>query len=536
MWAEAAGGSTRAWIATRDLSSNALTSLDWLVVTDPVFGAAGDGVRDDTASIQAAIDAATTVPGGTVYIPRGTYMLSQPLLLPAGEAPTIVGSGWTSVLKLAIGADCYAIEMSGADTRVAIKDLTIDGNESGQTAASGGIYGAGAVACRIDNVHFIACRDDALYLGPQTGGAFGHNNRIFGCLFDQSMGSEGPGRGIHCDSNDENQIVACDFEFLGGSGGTTFETAVCILDRAGTQFIDACNFVGGADNNTKGIRIQDASATKINGCNFDGTAGDSIFIVGTGNVITGCTIFSPGEVGSLTGQVSGIHLEFGTRDNLIVGNSIASSTTAGKTRSLIREEATGDAGPNLIVGNTLITKGALAVGTVEIDGAGTVFTHNLGAGTATIATKAIKDADTPRASTITPAADPDLTLEVEANSTYDVECVAVWTNGGGGMRMTWIAPAGATMTWTDNDGVGVVGPTGVVTFASATGTTLKGTLVTGATAGNLTLSWAQNTSNATSLSSTRPCRRCRSTTPSPSKSGRSAAPGRGSTSTWPSWL
>ncbi|WP_171115529.1 hypothetical protein [Streptomyces sp. N502] len=132
---------------------------------------------------------------------------------------------------------------------------------------------------------------------------------------------------------------------------------------------------------------------------------------------------------------------------------------------------------------------------MEIDGAGTVFTHNLGAGTATIATKAIKDADTPRASTITPAADPDLTLEVEANSTYDVECVAVWTNGGGGMRMTWIAPAGATMTWTDNDGVGVVGPTGVVTFASATGTTLKGTLVTGATAGNLTLSWAQNTSN-----------------------------------------
>ncbi|WP_432136840.1 glycosyl hydrolase family 28-related protein [Streptomyces sp. bgisy154] len=494
MWADA-GGTSRAWVTTRDITSSGATSLDWIVVTDPIYGAAGDGVRDDADSIQAAIDAATTVDGGTVYLPRGTYMLSKPLQIPAGEAPTIVGSGWTTVLKLEAAADCYALVMSGADTRVAIRDLTVDGNESGQTGASGGIYAAGAVACRIDNVHFTACRDDALYLGPQTGGAFGHNNRIFGCLFDQSMASAGPGRGIHMDSNDENQVVACDFEYLGGSGGTTYETAVCILDRAGTQSIEGCNFVNGSTNDTKGIRIQDASSTKINGCNFDGTGGDSIFIAGTGNVVTGCTIFSPGEVGT-SGAASGIHLEYGTANNLIVGNSIASSPTAGRTRSLIREEATGSAGPNLISGNVLITKGALGTAVAEIDGAGTVYVNNLGAGPISVPAVEIKSGDTDRANTVAPASDPDLSVPVEANAVYDVECVAVWTNGGGGFRARWAVPAGATMVWTDNDGVGATTASQEVTFSATTGTTLKGTLVTGGTAGSLTLQWAQSTLNA----------------------------------------
>src|SRR5690606_40621654 len=145
------------------------------------------------------------------------------------------------------------------------------------------------------------------------------------------MASTGPGIGIHMMSSDENQISGCDFEFLAGCGGSIFSTGVCILAQAGTQFIDSCNFVGGATNNTTGVRLQDCSATKIMGCNFDGTGGDSIFIAGTGNSVIGCTIFSPGEVGSLTGQVSGIHLEYVTKDHLISRNSIASSSTNDRT-------------------------------------------------------------------------------------------------------------------------------------------------------------------------------------------------------------
>ncbi|MCG0062230.1 hypothetical protein L0F81_02825 [Streptomyces tricolor] len=108
----------------------------------------------------------------------------------------------------------------------------------------------------------------------------------------------------------------------------------------------------------------------------------------------------------------------------------------------------------------------------------------------------IKALDTPRSNTASPAADPHLTLPVEANATYDVELIGVWSNGGGGLRATWAVPVGTSMVWTDNDGVGVTTPAGVVTFTATTGTCFKGTLVVADTAGALTLLWAQNTSNA----------------------------------------
>lgn len=43
------------------------------------FGARGDGIADDTAAIQAAIDA-----GKPVFLPKGTYRISSPLVLGAG--------------------------------------------------------------------------------------------------------------------------------------------------------------------------------------------------------------------------------------------------------------------------------------------------------------------------------------------------------------------------------------------------------------------------------------------------------------------
>jgi hypothetical protein len=44
------------------------------------FGAVGDGVTDDTAAIQAAIDSLTSI-GGTVFFPAGNYKISSTLLI-----------------------------------------------------------------------------------------------------------------------------------------------------------------------------------------------------------------------------------------------------------------------------------------------------------------------------------------------------------------------------------------------------------------------------------------------------------------------
>jgi Pectate lyase superfamily protein len=54
------------------------------VVTDPAWGAQGDGVTDDTGAIQSALNAAGAGGGGIVFLPGGQYMLLGSLDVPSG--------------------------------------------------------------------------------------------------------------------------------------------------------------------------------------------------------------------------------------------------------------------------------------------------------------------------------------------------------------------------------------------------------------------------------------------------------------------
>src|SRR5690349_18405659 len=60
------------------------------------FGAAGDGVTDDQPAIQAAIDAAGVAGGGTVWIPRGTYLLTSYEVV-APDAPAHLHNPYSNV-------------------------------------------------------------------------------------------------------------------------------------------------------------------------------------------------------------------------------------------------------------------------------------------------------------------------------------------------------------------------------------------------------------------------------------------------------
>ncbi|MBV9111184.1 MAG: hypothetical protein JO306_17390, partial [Gemmatimonadetes bacterium] len=68
-------------------------------VMHPDFGAAGDGIINDTPAIQKAIDTATMDPlarGGVVYFPPGEYRIKHPgLVLPRGKIVALVGAGPT---------------------------------------------------------------------------------------------------------------------------------------------------------------------------------------------------------------------------------------------------------------------------------------------------------------------------------------------------------------------------------------------------------------------------------------------------------
>lgn len=65
------------------------------IVSVKDFGADPSGVADSTAAIQAAIDARQTAGGGTVYLPAGTYKVTQIDLKPTVN---ILGDGITSTI------------------------------------------------------------------------------------------------------------------------------------------------------------------------------------------------------------------------------------------------------------------------------------------------------------------------------------------------------------------------------------------------------------------------------------------------------
>lgn len=65
-------------------------------VTPQLYGAVGDGVTDDTAAIQAAIDAASV--GTTIYFPRGTYSVTSQLLISGKYQLTLRGDRGAKLL------------------------------------------------------------------------------------------------------------------------------------------------------------------------------------------------------------------------------------------------------------------------------------------------------------------------------------------------------------------------------------------------------------------------------------------------------
>lgn len=123
------------------------------IVSVKDFGAVGDGITDETAAIQAAVDAVGANGGGVVYFPAGTYLVSQ--LNIASDDVSLRGESKksTTIGRVANGGASH-IYLTPSIKNISFRGFTLDGNEANQNPS---LYVVGIRGDFCRNIDIIDC-------------------------------------------------------------------------------------------------------------------------------------------------------------------------------------------------------------------------------------------------------------------------------------------------------------------------------------------------------------------------------------------
>jgi hypothetical protein len=225
---------------------NAQQYLGYYSVTS--YGAVGDGTTNDTAAVQAAIDAVPST-GGVVWFPAGTYKLvtsaltlkSNLTLLGAGKLASIIKQTTTTVSALA-GVDV---------TNLTIRDLQLQGPTTGS--------GNGLILTRSGNPNVRYVRLDNVYVR-----LFGNDGiQISNCIvssFDQ----------VVCENNGRHGFYL--YGVVAGAAGTSVSMNACYANT----------------NTTTGFNLYNMVYTSLNGCASEGHPTNFLLDTCQGVALTGC--------------------------------------------------------------------------------------------------------------------------------------------------------------------------------------------------------------------------------------------------------
>lgn len=198
------------------------------------YGATGNGVTDDTAAIQAAVNAAMAQ-NKRLYLPKGEYLVTSTITVTNGAGAGLFFYGDTtsnfltfpsgSNIKYTGASNLFQINGSASTVNVMIKNITFKGNASAINAIK---LNAGWFVTIEECVFqgFLAVGASAVYLTYNTGGFVGVT-KIINCVFSGNVTH------IYFDKTDTNVIIIDECSFYDHTYG--------ILNGDGTNGVASRN-------------------------------------------------------------------------------------------------------------------------------------------------------------------------------------------------------------------------------------------------------------------------------------------------------
>lgn len=346
-------------------------------------GAAGDGVTDDTAAIQRAIDNSPV--GATIVFPPGTYIVSSTIKLKPFRRYT--GSFHYSAVKIKLAAGVTGlaavlaaegwVNNTGLDNPIFIERLTVDGNKANTAGANTSGIQMFNWQSVVRDVHIENCSQDGLRFTDASQNATvipgtAVENRIEDCRFttnarygfyvwEQSgSGKLTDGFLINCIFNSNGSDAARLDRSAGWlvqgnhtyTGATFGNMGIWCKAAFGTRvignYIDNYGQASGSSQFWSGIRV-DLAATRgsviadnIISCTEDSLGGTNTYrhlyvICPTG--LTGRAIVTGNIVyGGNTGNGAGIRIESGSGSTFnvqVTDNQVDNISAAASRYSLV---------------------------------------------------------------------------------------------------------------------------------------------------------------------------------------------------------
>jgi len=347
------------------------------------FGAVGDGATDDTAAIQAALNASSSV-----YIPAGTYKTTAALTI-TGNSKFVYGDGANSVIKpygainaIQVGDGVGTVNLGGisniliqAGTTTVLRGIymqnarefdlsgiTIFGiDDSNRSFVNQAIFCTYCWRCNFTSIYGLYITGDAIVMGGNVVvGTECNAMTLTGCKVNRVTGyaytGYGAGYTLSGCSAEACTAGGALFRFAEGlqiSGGY-YETcgaanlghAIKIGQSQQGGAISGVYIAAPGQTNYRAIELTDINGLVVNGLNFTGLTGAGSYGIYTGSSVTNVVALaniSASGTGNLYGGTSypdsfkfdGANLNYGASIGLGATISKFISATSALTPSVI---------------------------------------------------------------------------------------------------------------------------------------------------------------------------------------------------------